>query len=204
MTDTLYDTREAWLNAFIEAARPQFEAVNAPLPSNLRVSVGFTSRGAGRGKKVRIAEIWSDDASADGHFEIFVTPTLPDRARICDAVTHELVHAAVGLATNHGPHFRRVATSVGLVGKKASETVAGQAWFDWALPVMESLGPMPYGALSDEGASSRRPKQATSLLKMECPACGFLARVTNKHIAPHAYLNCPVPDCPGELMCEAL
>jgi hypothetical protein len=39
---------------------------------------------------------------------------------------------------------------------------------------------------------------------MECPACGFLARVTRKHIAPHPFLNCPVPDCAGELICEGV
>ena len=196
-----YATREEYLNAFLEGARPHFERVNAPLPTNIRVSVGFTSRGSGRGKSVRIAEIWSDEASADGHFEVFVTPTLPDTRRVCDAITHELVHAAVGLKANHGASFKRVATALGLTGKM-THTVAGPDWFRWAGPLIESLGDMPYGTLDDAGASSRRKKQATSLLKMECPACSFLARVTKKHIAPHPFLNCPVPDCTGELVCE--
>lgn len=37
----MYTTREDYLNAFIEAARPHFERVNAPLPANVRVAVGF-------------------------------------------------------------------------------------------------------------------------------------------------------------------
>ena len=59
-----YQTREDWLNAFIDAARPHFAAVNAPLPINLRVAIGFTSKG-GKGKT--IGECWSSDASEDGH-----------------------------------------------------------------------------------------------------------------------------------------
>ena len=195
-----YATREEFLNAFIEGARPHFERVNAPLPTNVRVAVGFTSRGS---KGQRIGECWSDAASGDGHFEIFIQPTLTDAARICDVLTHELIHAAVGLDAGHNATFKRVATALGLTGK-ATATVAGEDWYRWALPLIESLGPMPYSALNDEGASSRRKKQTTALLKMECPACGWLARVTKKHIEPHPFLNCPVPDCTGELLCEAV
>lgn len=188
------ETREDWLNAFIDAARPQFDACNAPLPMNVRVSVGFTSKGL---KGSRIGECWSDMASDDGHFEIFIKPTLNDVARVCDVLTHELVHAAVGLDKGHGPMFKRVANSLGLEGK-ATATVAGTAWFQWALPIIEALGPIPYAAITG-GASSGRPKQKAYLLKLECPACGWTARVTAKHIDGHSHLNCPVPECIGEL-----
>jgi len=194
-----YQTREEYLNAFIEAARPHFERVNAPLPSNVRVAVGFTSRGL---KGSRIGECWSDSASDDGHFEIFIKPTLDGEARICDVLTHELVHAAVGLDAGHNQHFKRVATSLGLMGK-ATATVAGEAWYKWALPIIDKLGPMPYGAITGDQSSARK-KQTTALLKLECPVCGFLARVTKKQIEPHSHLNCPVPECVGEMVCEAL
>lgn len=192
-----YATREEWLNAFIEAARPQFEALNAPLPVNVRVAVGFTSRGI---KGARIGECWSDAASEDGHFEIFIKPTLDGEARICDVLTHELVHAAVGLDKQHNAMFKRVAMGLGLGGKMTA-TVATSDWYAWALPLIEQLGPMPYGALQG-GLSSQRKKQRTALLKVECNVCGFIARVTNKHIAPHTHLNCPVPDCVGTLEVE--
>lgn len=195
----MYATREEYLNAFIEKARPQFERVNAPLPSNVRVAVGFTSRGI---KGSRIGECWSDTASDDGHFEIFIKPTLTDVTRICDVLTHELIHAAVGLDKGHNAHFKRVSTSLGLMGK-ATATQAGADWYAWALPIIAELGDMPYAALTGD-ISSARKKQATALLKTECPVCGFLARVTRKHIAPHSHLNCPVPDCVGELVCETV
>lgn len=194
-----YATREEYLNAFIEAARPHFERVNAPLPSNIRVAVGFTSRGL---KGTRIGEVWSDASSDDGHFEIFVKPTLHDVAAICAVLTHELTHAAVGLDKGHNAHFKRVAVSLGLGGKMTA-TQPETSWYAWALPIIDKLGAMPYGALSG-GISSARRTQKTSLLKVECGVCGWLARVTNKHIQPHSQLNCPVPDCVGVLICESV
>ena len=192
-----YETREGWLQAFIDAARAKFASVNAAIPPNVRVAVGFTSRGM---EGTRIGECWSDIASDDGHFEIFIKPTLGDVALICSTLTHELIHAAIGLDKGHNAVFKRVATSVGLGGKMTA-TTATSDWYAWAIPIMDSLGPIPYGAITG-GISSARKKQATALLKMECPACGWLARVTKKHIEPHEYLSCPVPSCDGELLCE--
>lgn len=202
MTDTIvnpqYPTREEWLNAFVAAARPEFTRVGASLPDKVRVSVGFTSTGA---RSSRIGECHASDASGDGHFEIFLKPTIDTDARIADILTHELVHAAVGLEAGHGPAYKRVATALGLVGRMTS-TTASAAWYAWALPILGALGPMPYAAIVG-GQHTGKPKQKTNLLKVECPACGWLARVTNKHIANHAHLNCPVPDCVGVLATDA-
>lgn len=187
-------TREEWLNDFVTAARPVFANAGFHLPDKVRVSVGFTSGGR-RGKA--IGECWSDEASEDGYFEIFLRPSMQSDARICDVLTHELCHAAVGIKAGHGKQFKACMNAVGL-GGKATSTVALEAWYKWSLPVLEALGPMPYGALT-EGASSGKPKQATNLLKVECSECGWLARVTKKHIEPHGHLNCPVPDCEGVL-----
>ena len=192
----MYETREQWLNAFVAAARPHFERVGYPIPARVRVSVGFTSQGA---RSNRIGEAWHDAASADGHFEIFLKPSIETDARMCDILTHELVHAAVGIAEGHGAKFRHCATALGLGGKMTS-TVATETWYRWALPILGELGPMPYAHLTNTSVlTTAKPKQATNLLKVECSACGWLARVTRKHIAPHAQLNCPVPDCVGVL-----
>lgn len=194
---TNFETREQWLNAFVQAARPVFSNAGYPLPDKIRVSVGFTSSGA-RGKT--IGECWSNLASEDGYFEIFIRPSANSDARIADILTHELIHAAVGLEAKHGPAFKSAMAALGLEGK-ATATVAGEAWYVWALPILTQLGAMPYGQLND-GLSSAKPKQKTNLLKVECPCCGFLARVTRKHIEPHTHLNCPVPDCDGELIAD--
>lgn len=193
MTQT-YETREAWLNAFVSRARPIFDAAGYPLPERIRVSVGFPSTGS-RGN--RIGECWSNEASEDGYFEIFLRPALTSDSRMADVLTHELCHAAVGLEAGHGKPFKGCMAAVGLVGKPKS-TMAGEAWYRWALPILTELGPMPYGVLN-EGRSSAPPKQKTNLLKVECGHCRWLARVTRKHIEPHGELNCPVPGCEGTL-----
>lgn len=192
-----YETREAWLNAFVLFAREQFARVGAPLPEKVRVSVGFTSTGA---RSNRIGECWQDVASSDGHFEIFLKPTIDSDARMADILTHELVHAAAGIDAGHGAGFKRIANALGLIGKMTS-TTASEDWYRWALPILTEIGPMPYGQLNS-GKSTAKPKQKTNLLKVECPACGWLARVTSKHIAPHDHLQCPVPDCVGVLLTD--
>lgn len=197
MTAYKYETREEWLNAFVLYAREQFARVDAPLPEKVRVSVGFTSQGARSG---RIGECWHNSASEDGYYEIFLKPTIETEARMADILTHELCHTVAGIDAGHGPAFKRVATAVGLGGRMTS-TLATSGWYVWALPILNELGPMPYGRLTD-GASTARRKQATNLIKVECPACGWLARVTRKHINPHTHLNCPVPGCVGELQGE--
>ncbi len=187
-----YATREEWLNAFVDYARPKFAEAGAPLPDKVRVSIGFTSKG-NRGRV--IGQCWHNEASADGHFEIFIKPTLDGAARIADVVTHELVHAAVGIDEGHGPNFKRVAKALGLGGKMTA-TVAEQAWYEWALPVLDALGPMPYAPLVD-GKMSGRPKQGTYLLKATCE-CGWTCRVTHKHVEPYSELYCPT-GCGGTL-----
>ncbi len=46
-----HDNRESWLNRVAVGMAPLFEALNAPLPSRVRVAIGFTSRGA-RGRAI--------------------------------------------------------------------------------------------------------------------------------------------------------
>jgi hypothetical protein len=185
-------TREQWLNDFAAAARPQFEAAGAPLPENVRVSVGFPSTGR-KGK--RIGECWSDTCSEDGRFEIFIHPTLAVSERVADVLTHELIHAAVGLAAGHGPAFRKVAVALGLTGKMTA-TVAGPAWTAWAAPVLETLGPIPHGSLRSGGNGEK--KQTTRMIKVVCNTCKFTFRTTAKWIEGRD-LVCPDRDCDGEM-----
>lgn len=191
-----FATREEWLQAFISRARPKFEEVGKPLPEKVRVSVGFTSTG-NKGK--RIGECWHDVASADGHFEIFLKPSIATASRMADILTHELVHAACGIGVGHGPAFKKTATALGLGGKMTS-TVAKAEWYEWALPILDDLGPMPYGVLQG-GESTARPKQKTSLLKCECDTCGFTARITakwiNSAVDNGGGMRCPDTTCDG-------
>lgn len=196
MTVPLYETREQWLNAFVDLARLHFAAADYAIPHALRVSIGFPSAGR-RGKAIE--ECWSRMASADQHFEIFLRPSLDNDSRIADVLTHELIHAAIGLEHKHGAAFKRCMRAVGLEGK-ATATIAGKAWHKWADPILAQLGPMPHAALRDGGTSNAPPKQTTRLVKLECPDCGFICRTTAKHIdANPEGLRCPSVTCEGML-----
>lgn len=196
-TDTTaakFATREEWLNAFLAAARPHFERVGFALPENVRASIGFTSGGM-RGRS--IGECWGSTSSVDGHFEIFLRPSLNDDARVADVLTHEAVHAAVGLEAKHGGKFRRCAVALGLEGKMTA-TVAGPRWREWALPILAELGAMPGAPLRE--FHSGKPKQSTRLIKCECDSCDFTFRTTRKHLDANPNgLRCPSHDCDGQM-----
>lgn len=193
--EVLYTTREEWMNAFLEAARPHFAAVGAIIPENCRISIGFPSTGY---RSSVIGECWSSDASADGHFEIFINPTTQTDARIADIITHEAIHAALGIAEGHGKEFGRVARALGLDGKLTA-TIAGPDWFAWAMPILESIGAMPYAAIKG-GMKPPRKKKKTYLIGHTCTECGTQAWLTAKNSAPLPYIRCVNPDCEGVML----
>ena len=188
------ESREAWLNRFIVAAGPAFAEAGFPIPANVRASIGFPSTGR---KSKRIGECWADVCSQDGHFEVFLHPALQSNtSRIADILTHELVHAAVGLEAKHGPIFRKCATALGLIGKMTA-TLAGPVWHKWADPILKELGPLPGANLG--GMSSAPPKQTTRMLKVTCSDCDLIVRASKKFAPILDGATCPSDDCDGHL-----
>jgi len=182
-------SREHWLQLFLCESKTHFERVEAPFPNNIRVSVGFTSRGS-RGSAV--GECWPAELSHDATFEIFISPTESDAAQVASILTHELIHAAVGLEAKHGAPFKRVAHALGLQGAM-SATEPGDRWFEWAQPILDKIGAFPHSALSVE---STRIKQSTRLVKSTCKRCGFLFRSSRKWLE-NCTLRCPDSACNG-------
>ncbi|UXO93783.1 transcription elongation protein [Pseudanabaena phage Pan1] len=189
-----FKTREAWLNEFTRRARPVFKAKGYTIPDNVRVSVGFTSKGA---KTNRIGECWSSKSSEDGAFEIFITPAIGDASRIADIHTHELIHATVGLEAGHKKPFVDCMKAVGLIGKPTA-TIAGPEWHAWADKILESLGPLPHAALKAGGNGVK--KQSTRMIKCQCQDCGFVMRTSSQWIENACGdLRCPDPICGGSM-----
>lgn len=185
-----FKTREQWLNEFTRRARPVFKARGYTIPDNVRVSVGFTSKGA---RSNRIGECWSSHASEDGVFEIFITPAIGDASRIADIHTHELIHATVGLEAGHKKPFVDCMRAVGLIGKPTA-TLAGPGWHEWADKIIDSLGPLPHAALKAGGNGQK--KQTTRMIKCECGTCGFIMRTSAQWIEQcEGMLECPDPAC---------
>jgi hypothetical protein len=114
MEALLHQTREAWLEYVAHSMAPIFQRLGAPLPTQLRIAIGFTSSGR---RSSRVGECWDNQCSEDRHFEIFIRPDLGDSKdlmpmQIAEILGHELVHAAVGVAAGHGKEFRRVAKGI--------------------------------------------------------------------------------------------
>lgn len=181
-------TREQWLNAFTDKAREVFKQRGHELPDKIRVSVGFMFR-----SPKAIGQCWAESASADGHREVFINPTQADSARIADILTHELCHTLFGPEEKHGKNFKAAVTALGLEGK-ATATVAGDNWREWAFPILRELGSIPHAALDPQASGVK--KQSTRLLKGECEDCGFIFRATAKWLNGKS-LQCPDADCNG-------
>lgn len=193
--------REAWAHSFLAAARPIFADAGYPLPDAIRVGVGWTSKGA---RAKAIGECYATQCSQDGTWEIILSPALADASRVADVLTHELIHAAVGLECGHKGPFLAAMRKLGLEGK-ATATVAGEAWHEWADPILIVLGDYPHATL-DAAQSSGPKKQATRMLKAECNVrgedgapCGYSARLTRKWLALGEPI-CPVHFVP--MVCE--
>lgn len=169
-------TREEWLCALVEALRPTFAELGYPLPDRIRVACGWPSKSALSPKSKRIGEAWSAKCSADGAHETFLSPCLADPVEVGAVLAHELVHHAVGVEHGHKGPFKRCATGIGLVGPMRA-TSAGQQLASRLHALAESIGPYPHGALV---AGDGRKKQTTRMLKVTCPECGCIARMTRQ------------------------
>jgi hypothetical protein len=164
---------------------PMFERLGAPLPAQLRIAIGFTSSGR---RSRNIGECWDNQCSEDRHFEIFIRPDLKESKdllpiQVAAILSHELVHAAVGVAARHGKEFRRVARGIGLVGQLAA-TTAGPEFEKAMRPILEGAGPLPHGrlqmAVGASSHSSRRKKQHSGQIKCACSNCGYTVHTTRR------------------------
>lgn len=145
------------------------------VPAKLRVSCGFPSKLAFSAKKQRIGECWTMNASQSGHYEMFISPVLSDPCRVLDVLAHEMVHAIVGLDCGHKGPFKKCAMTIGLTGKMTA-TIAGPELIKRLNALANQLGPYPHAEIIS--AHNGQKKQGTRMLKVECPACGYVVRTT--------------------------
>ena len=191
-----HQTREAWLNHVAQCMAPMFARLEAPLPAQLRIAIGFTSSGR---RSRNIGECWDNQCSEDRHFEIFIRPDLSGSRdlmpmQVAAILAHELVHAAVGVAAGHRKEFRRVARGIGLAGPMTA-TSAGPE-FDKAMrPILEGAGPLAHGRLQPAtGASShssRGKKPHSRQIKCICNTCGYTVYTMPKWLDAAGSPLCP-------------
>ena len=187
-TSKKYQAREQWLADAMQAMRSMFKAAGYTIPQNVRVSCGLPSKGAFSMKKRRIGEAWASQASKDQHFEIFISPTLDDQGEVLAVLVHEIVHVTVGLKEGHKGEFVKCASKIGLQGPWTA-TTATKPLADELKKLAAKLGKYPHGSL--EHMTNGRKKQPTRLVKVECPCCGYKARITMQ------WILLGVPQCPN-------
>lgn len=187
-----HTSRESWLNAaaalILDKHREVFEkhfgAEGITHLEHLKVSTGFPSRG---GLTKVIGECWAARAAADETtHHIFINPRLDDVVQVVATLAHEMVHAADDGEHKHKGPFVRAVRDMGLEGK-ATATVAGEEFTEWARLLDTKIGAYPHVALVP---LSVEKKQTTRMLKLEAPCCGYVVRTTQK------WLDIGVPSCP--------
>lgn len=181
--------REDWLTQLMGRMRSEV-FTNDPVPLNIRVSCSFPGSRGLPGKKQVIGQCWDAACSADGHFEVFISPVNADPMLVAAVLAHELIHATVGIDAKHGKLFKRVATDIGLEGKMTA-TCAGPDFIRAVEPILEHLGPYPHATLDPTAKSTKPKKQGTRLLKAECPMCQYTVRITRKWLDDVGPPHCP-------------
>lgn len=187
-------TREEWLGALVDALRPRFTELGHPLPERIRVSCGWPSTGGTSRNRKTIGQAWSPKCSADGTHETFVSPVLGTAEDVGHVLVHELVHHAVGVAAGHKSPFRKLALAIGLEGKMTA-TTAGPELTERLHALAERLGPYPHARLD---GSADRKKQDTRMLKVTCPGCGCVVRMTRKWLDDAGAPTCACGDAMQE------
>ena len=160
---------------------------------NYRVAMGFPSKRALSTKKRRIGECWVGRASADGAFEILISPLtisdVPEQERamkVTGVVAHELVHAADRCVNGHQKAWLQVARRIGLTGKPTA-TTEGPLFIETVTPLLVQMPEMPIVPLAAHGVLKKQP---TLMLKCQCSKCGYILRTTEK------WLLKGIPQCP--------
>ncbi len=196
--------REVWLHKALTQFRKWFIQEDQPLPDHIRLSCGYPL-----GKRKAAGECWSDTCSEDGAREIYISPRLDDPVNVLAVLIHELVHAALPYGEGHGKLFRKLATSLGLIGRMTA-TLAGPELTERLAKTVKKLGSYPHASLTlngkggvgggpgDVGGPGGRKKQTARQLKTQCPTCGYLARVSKKWLEEAGPPICPTDNIPLE------
>lgn len=183
-----HDTREAWLKAGVDALRQHFEQNGYPIPTAVRVSVGWP-----RSSRKAIGQCWKRSAAKDGVSQVFISPVLANGVEALDTLAHELVHAAIDPHGGHNGKFITASKAVGLTKGKPTQAGAGDDLLALLTDVAARLGKYPHAALSPNDGP---PKQSTRLLKVVCQDCGYTARVTRKWLDDVGAPLCPCNKTP--------
>lgn len=173
-------TREEWLNEAAQLMKPWLLDTEAGKEyEDPYISVGFPKGSRGRNVSNAIGQCWDKASSQDKQrAHIFIIPTMTDEIDILAVLLHELVHACVGNECGHRGPFKSCATELGLEGKMTA-TVPGETLKLRLELLRRELGEYPHSGLK----VPKRGSVGSRLLKVACPGCGCILRMTQKWIS---------------------
>ena len=188
----LFETREEWLDAAVDAMRPVWlERARIVVPE-VRVGVGFPSGGL---RSKALGQCWTKASAADGVNEITIRVTVVDPEAVLAVLGHELVHASTDCKGGHGKRFASKMRTLGFEGDMRA-TYAGASLAQELSVLAVALGDYP-GADGLAVAAAAKT-QGTRMVKCECEDCGFLFRTTTKWIKISGLdMRCPDATCTG-------
>ena len=167
-------TRERWLLDATEQMRPWFDDLDAALPTDIYISVGFP-----RGSRKAIGQCFPiQPATLDGKPHVFISPAVSEPTEVLEILLHELVHAALPARTGHKGPFQKLAGKLGLV-KPWTATTASPDLAMRLGAMAEFLGDYPHGKLDP---SDLKKGRSNPYLKCLCNACGFICYATPKMV----------------------
>lgn len=186
-------TREQWLELAVLKLRPLFAEIDVELP-NVRVSVGWPSKGGTRSKGKVIGQCWKSVVAADQTCQLFISPILgDDPVQLLGVLAHELIHAWDDCDSGHKGAFAKTAKALGLTGKMTATTVDPESELHERLcGLLEQLGQYPHAPINYEELEliGGEKKQGTRMLKLLAECCGYTARTTQK------WIDVGLPSCP--------
>ena len=169
--------REQWLTEVANGLLPAFNAKGL-FPKNFRITCGWPCRNALSVRRRCLGECHSYKSSKAKISEIFISPTMDEGASVGGVISHELIHAAVGVDQGHKGLFVKACRTLGMVGKPihASPGPSLQRRID---AIIASIGPYPHAALA---GYARPPARSTGQVRMYCP-CGCKITISTKWLA---------------------
>ncbi len=180
----IHTTRESWYQAAAMLIGQQvFKPAGYELP-RYRIGCGFPT--VNRWKAG--AECFNFEVSKDKTYEIFISPKFSEPLFVLSMLVHELCHTIAGLTAKHQKPFIAVMRAAGMVAPWKGSTPGPE--LEVALRTMsEKLGPYPHAELALK--TGKGEKKGSRLLKVQCPKCGYVARVTRKWIDEAGPPICP-------------
>ena len=181
-------TREQWLVNCTDDLRDNlFNEQEHKIPMDVRVSCGFPSRNARAGKNQWIGVCHPRSHSENNINEIFINPCEADSVEVLGILVHELIHAIDDCQNGHKKAFKDIAVSVGLTGKMTATTSTPELE-ESLQDLVRKYGEYPHAKID----TSKRKKQTTRMLKVECLTCETTAYQSNKQLEenPIKCLHC--------------